>query len=250
MTIRYVFQVTHHVFTFHVFTFHVSRMIGGNYLELLETRFKNWSSCKTRPVPSATALNGSSAIWTGKPVSSATRRSMPRNNAPPPAMTMPRSTRSADNSGGQRSRVMRTDSKILDSGSCKASRISSERMVRVFGNPALKSRPLTSIVSSCSSGILNGLFFHFGDARGHGDDYPRRNQFPMMNFLDEVAEHRFGDFEISDDAILHGPNSHDISRRASEHPFGFFAYGQDVSGARLNRYHGRVSQNKFPLAHG
>src|SRR5438128_3377220 len=93
-------------------------MTGGNYLELLETRFKNWSSCKTRPVPSATALNGSSAIWTGKPVSSATSRSMPRNNAPPPAITIPRSTKSADNSGGQRSRVMRTDSKMLDSGSC------------------------------------------------------------------------------------------------------------------------------------
>src|SRR5437870_10603132 len=39
--------------------------------------------------------------------------------------------------------------------------------------------PYTTLFRS----ILHGPFFHFGDARGHGDDYPRRNQFPMMNFL-------------------------------------------------------------------
>jgi hypothetical protein len=37
---------------------------------------------------------------------------------------------------------MRMDSKILESGSCKASRISSERIVNVFGSPADKSRTL------------------------------------------------------------------------------------------------------------
>src|SRR5438552_392662 len=139
-------RITHHA------TLTFRRMTEGTYLELLETRLRNWSSCKTRPVPSATALKGSSAIWTGKPVSSATNRSMPRNNAPPPAMTIPRSTKSADNSGGQRSRVMRTDSKMLDSGSCKASRISSERMVRVFGYTALTLRPLILIYNICSYG--------------------------------------------------------------------------------------------------
>ena len=55
-------------------------------------------------------------------------------------------------SGGQRSRVIRMDSKMLVSGSCNASRISSERMVNVLGRPELKSRPFTSMVNSCSSG--------------------------------------------------------------------------------------------------
>src|SRR5205823_5514284 len=169
-------------------------------------------------------------MWTGKPVSSATSRSIPRNNAPPPAITRPRSTRSADNSGGQRSRVMRTDSKILESGSCKASRISSERMVSVFGKPALKSRPLTSIVNSCSNGrshrlldhihlprarmgggIFDRSFLHFRNARRHGHDHAGGNQFSMMHFLDEMAQHRFGDFEVRNDAVFHWPDGHNIT---------------------------------------
>jgi hypothetical protein len=57
----------------------------------------------------------------------------------------------------------------------------------------------------------------------------------MMDLLDEMAEHRFGNLEICDNSILHGPNGHDISRRSSEHSFGFFAYRKDVGGASLDR---------------
>ena len=71
----------------------------------------------------------------------------------------------------------------------------------------------------------------------------------MMDLLDEVAQHRFGDFKISDDAILHGPNGHDISRRASEHPFGFVANGQDVCGARLNRDHGGFAKHNSSVSY-
>src|SRR5208337_4381663 len=60
-------------------------------------------SFRTAPVPLATAERGSSATVTGSPVLSLSSRSMPRRSDPPPAMTKPRSTRSAESSGGQRS---------------------------------------------------------------------------------------------------------------------------------------------------
>src|SRR5437868_11795915 len=88
---------------------------------------KNLSSFRHLPVPSATALSGSSATWTGKPVSSLKSLSKPRKSAPPPAKTRPRSTKSADNSGGQRSKVIRTESTIVEIGSSNASRTSWER---------------------------------------------------------------------------------------------------------------------------
>jgi hypothetical protein len=57
-----------------------------------------------------------------------------------------------------------------------------------------------------------------------------------------VAEHRFGDFEVGNHTILHGPDGHDISRSASQHPLGFFTDGQDVGCSRLNGYNGRLPQ--------
>src|SRR5207248_7726041 len=42
---------------------------------------KNLSSLRHLPVPSATALSGSSATWTGKPVSSLKSLSKPRKSA-------------------------------------------------------------------------------------------------------------------------------------------------------------------------
>src|SRR6266850_996589 len=77
-----------------------------------------------------------------------------------------------------------------------------------------------------SCGVFYRPFFHFGYPRGDRDDDARRNELPMMDLLDEVAEHRFGNFEVGDDAIFHGPNGHDVSRRATQHSFGLFAYGQ------------------------
>ncbi len=88
-----------------------------------------------------------------------------------------------------------------------------------------------------SGGIFYSAFFHFGNSRRHRDDDSRGYELAVMDLLDEMAEHGFGDFEVRDHAVFHGPNGHDISRRASEHPFGFIAYGKDVGSARLNRDH-------------
>ena len=100
-------------------------------------------------------------------------------------------------------------------------------------------------------GIFDRPFLHFGDARRHRNDNTWRYQFPMMDLLDEVAQHRFGDLEVGDDTILHGPNGHDIPGRASQHPFGFFAYGQDVGRPCLDRHDRGLSQNdaSIPYVH-
>jgi hypothetical protein len=51
-----------------------------------------------------------------------------------------------------------------------------------------------------------------------------------MRFLDEVAQHRFGDFEVSDDAVLHRTNRDDVAGRAAEHLLRFLADSEDLLG--------------------
>ena len=58
----------------------------------------SWSNAF--PVPTATQDNGSSATWTGSPVSFENLLSIFFNKAPPPVKVNPISTKSADNSGG------------------------------------------------------------------------------------------------------------------------------------------------------
>jgi hypothetical protein len=70
-----------------------------------------------------------------------------------------------------------------------------------------------------------------------------------MDLLDEVAQHRFGDLKISDHAIFHGPNGHDISGSAPEHPFGFFAYGEHIGGPGLDCDYRGLSQDNSPIPH-
>src|SRR5450759_4600267 len=53
------------------------------------------SSSSIRPQPRTTQVRGSSSTWIGRPVSWDNRTSRPRMRAPPPVITMPRSTMSA-----------------------------------------------------------------------------------------------------------------------------------------------------------
>src|ERR1700674_3132796 len=83
------------------------------------------SSSSTLPAPITTAVSGSSASVTGRPVSSRSSTSRLRSSAPPPASTIPLSTISEASSGGVRSSAIRTDSTTWRTGSINASRISS-----------------------------------------------------------------------------------------------------------------------------
>ena len=69
---------------------------------------------------------------------------------------------------------------------------------------------------------------------------------PVVNLVDEVAQHGFGHFEIGDHAITHRSDGHDIPRGSAEHVLGFHAHGQHaVFGAvvRSNGNHGGLAEN-------
>src|SRR5690606_22649974 len=109
-------------------------------------------SSRIRPVPRTTQLSGSSSTCTGRPVSWTRSWSSPRISAPPPVITIPRSTMSLASSGGVISSARRTASTICCTGSCTASRISLECTRTVFGMPETRSRPFTSMSRSSPLG--------------------------------------------------------------------------------------------------
>src|SRR5262249_28661494 len=104
------------------------------------------SSSRQRPAPSTTARGGSSPSTTGTPVAPRSSRSRLASSAPPPVITMPLSTMSAASSGGVDSSAIFTLSTTVFTGSASASQISSDLSSSVFGTPATRSRPLTSMV--------------------------------------------------------------------------------------------------------
>src|SRR5690606_37890182 len=120
--------------------------------QLLRTERYFSKSSRIRPVPRTTQVSGSSSTWIGSPVSCDSSWSRPRISAPPPVITMPRSTMSLASSGGVISRARRTASTIACTGSWTASRISLECTVTVLGMPDTRSRPLTSIWRSSPAG--------------------------------------------------------------------------------------------------
>src|SRR5690606_6131135 len=97
------------------------------------------------PPPRATQVRGSSAMITGRPVSSLMSLSRPRSKAPPPVSTIPRSAISEASSGGDCSRALFTVWTIWAKDSCRASRISSLFKVNARGTPSARLRPRTSI---------------------------------------------------------------------------------------------------------
>ena len=62
----------------------------------------------------------------------------------------------------------------------------------------------------------------------------------VVRFLNEVGEHLLGDFEVGDDAVLHGLDGHDVAGRAAEHLLGFAADGLDFSGVLVDGDDGRL----------
>jgi len=72
------------------------------------------------------------------------RTSRLAKRAPPPAKIIPLSTISAASSGGVFSREILIASTTSETGSARASLISSEVTSIIFGAPAIRSRPFTS----------------------------------------------------------------------------------------------------------
>ena len=70
-----------------------------------------------------------------------------------------------------------------------------------------------------------------------------RDQFAMMNLLNEVAQHRLRDLEVGDDPVLHGPDGDDVSRTAAEHPLGIIADGENLICASPYSYHRGLAEH-------
>ena len=49
-----------------------------------------------------------------------------------------------------------------------------------------------------------------------------------MCLFNEVADHHFGHFKISDDPIFHRTNGTDVPRCLTDHVLGFLTYGKDT----------------------
>src|SRR5215472_495927 len=118
----------------------------------IEIFLKSLKSLSIFPVPSTTLARGSSAMETGRPVSSRMRLSRFLRSAPPPVSTMPRSLISALNSGGVRSRATRMALMMVATHSPSDSRISESLTATVRGTPSIRLRPLISMLSGLSSG--------------------------------------------------------------------------------------------------
>ena len=99
--------------------------------------------------------------------------------------------------------------------------------------------------------VLHRALFHFGDAGRHRDDDARTalQAAVVADLVDEGLEHRLGDFEIGDDAVLHRADRDDVAGRAAEHALGFVADGEDRLRARLDRDDGGFAQNDAAVAH-
>ena len=64
-------------------------------------------------------------------------------------------------------------------------------------------------------GFAHRAFFDLGDAERHADDDAGPHQgAAVVNFVDEVAQHRLGDFEVGDDAVLERPDGDDAAGSA------------------------------------
>ena len=70
----------------------------------------------------------------------------------------------------------------------------------------------------------------------------------VAHLVDERFQHRLGDFEIGDDAILHWADRDDVAGCATQHPLGFVAHGEDALGAGLDCDHGRFAQDDAAIA--
>src|SRR5579864_1034779 len=79
-------------------------------------------------------------------------------------------------------------------------------------------------------GVLHGALFHRRNFAGNADDDAGMHQdAAVVRFLNEVSEHFLGDFEVGDDAVLHGLDRHHITGRAAKHFLGFLADGDDLA---------------------
>jgi hypothetical protein len=82
--------------------------------------------------------------------------------------------------------------------------------------------------------FAHGPLLDGSDAGGHADDDARPHQpATVVRAADEVAEHRLGNLEVRDDAVLDGADRADRAGSAADHLLGFAAHGENALGTVL-----------------
>jgi hypothetical protein len=98
--------------------------------------------------------------------------------------------------------------------------------------------------------ILDRAFLDARDLGRHADNHawlrfddggPPRAVF--HHFLDEVRKHRFGHFEIGNNAVTQWTNRLNVRRRFAEHLTGLLTDGEDFPGVHVFCDDGRLAQN-------
>src|SRR5262249_25265319 len=78
--------------------------------------------------------------------------------------------------------------------------------------------------------VLHRSLLDLRDLRRHADDdAPAHPGVAVVRLLDEVGQHRLGDFEVGDDAVLHRLDRNDVARGAPEHFLRVLAHRFDAA---------------------
>jgi len=64
-----------------------------------------------------------------------------------------------------------------------------------------------------------------------------------VHLADEVAQHRLGDVEVGDDAVLHRADGGDVARGAAEHSLSLVADGADLARDGIEGDDGRLAED-------
>ena len=160
----------------------------------------------------------------------------PRKRAPPPVSTSPVSARSATSSGLQCSITALMQLRIASTGPRSASRISSLVTTAFRGTPLIVSSPLTSVVSSCSSGKRAADFDL--DVLGTLLADPQR-EVPLEVVDDRLVHFVAGDADRAADDDVGQAENGDVGRAAADvadhagHRLGNRQPGADAGRLRL-----------------
>src|SRR5229473_4009693 len=100
--------------------------------------------------------------------------------------------------------------------------------------------------------LAQRALFDRGDARGGADHDTRADEITsVVGLLNEVAQHAFGDLEVSDDAVLERTDHDDRAGRTAEHLLGFGADGENAAAITRvlpERHHrGFIAYDTFAL---
>src|SRR5690606_28739496 len=97
-------------------------------------------------------------------------------------------------------------------------------------------------------GVEHGALLDGGDAGGDGDDDAGAVEAGLaVHLADEVGEHRLGDLEVGDHAVLEGADGGDgaggLAQHLLGHPAHGVAVGEDLVGALPDGDHGGLVQD-------